>query len=115
MAAQGVRDAKADFLNTVASLPPLQSALLCELAADAALGSDVRRPDLFSAAMKTRLLARLDTEMGAAHGVSVESPAVQNALDKLREENFLWHSQRGSYSVEDEQFLAWLIEEDRSQ
>ncbi len=115
LAAQGVRDAKADFLNTVASLPPLQSALLRELAADAALGSDVRRPGLFSAAMKTRLLARLDTEMGAAHGVSVESPTVQNALDKLREENFLWRSQRGSYSVEDEQFLAWLVEEDRRQ
>ena len=113
LAAKGVRDSKTDFLNTVASLPPLQSALLRELAADSLLGPDVRRPGLFSAAMKARLLARLEAEMGAVHGVSVETPSVQNALDKLREENFLWRSQRGSYSVEDEQFLEWLAEEDR--
>jgi hypothetical protein len=113
LAAKGVRDSKTDFLNTVASLPPLQSALLRELAADSLLGPDVRRPGLFSAAMKARLLARLEVEMGTAHGVSVETPSVQNALDKLREENFLWRSQRGSYSVEDEQFLEWLAEEDR--
>ena len=50
--------------------------------------------------------------MGSAHGVSVETPAVQNALDKLREENFFWRSQRRSYAVEDEQFLEWLAEED---
>jgi hypothetical protein len=31
----------------------------------------------------------------------------------LREENYLWRSQRGSYAVEDEQFLEWLTEEDR--
>lgn len=111
LAAKGVRNSKTDFLNTVASLPPLQSALLRELAADSLSGPDVRRPGLFSAAMKARLLARLEVEMGAAHGVSVETPSVQNALDKLREENFLWRSQRGSYSVEDEQFLEWLAEE----
>ena len=97
----------------MASLPPLQSALLRELAADSLLGQEVRRPGLFSAAMKARLLARLEAEMGTAHGVSVESPSVQNALDKLREENFLWRSQRGSYAVEDEQFLEWLAEEER--
>lgn len=110
LAFMGVRDSKTDFLNTVASLPPLQSTLLRELAADALLGPDVRRPGLFSAAMKARLLARLEAEMGAAHGVSVETPSVQNALDKLREEHFLWRSQRGSYAVEDEQFLEWLAE-----
>jgi hypothetical protein len=113
LAAKGIRDSKTDFLNTVASLPPLQSALLRELAADSLLGQEVRRPGLFSAAMKARLLARLEAEMGTAHGVSVESPSVQNALDKLREENFLWRSQRGSYAVEDEQFLEWLAEEER--
>lgn len=113
LAAQGVLDSKTEFLNTVANLPPLQSALLRELAAAAVAGPDVRRVGLFSAAMKARLLARLEAEMGAAHGVSVETPSVQNALDKLREENFLWRSQRGSYSVEDEQFLEWLLEEDR--
>lgn len=110
-AAQGVRNTKADFLNTVASLPPLQSALLREIAADTVRGPEARRPGLFSAAMKARLLARLATEMGENHNISVESPAVQNALDKLREENFLWRSQRGSYAVEDEQFLEWLVED----
>ncbi|MBC7618859.1 MAG: ATP-binding protein [Candidatus Saccharibacteria bacterium] len=112
LASQGVRDSKTDFLNTVASLPPLQSTLLRELAADYVLGPDVRRLGLFSAAMKARLLVRLEAEMGAAHGVSVETPSVQNALDKLREQNFLWRSQRGSYSVEDEQFLEWLTQEE---
>lgn len=112
LASQGVRDSKTDFLNTVASLPPLQSTLLRELATDSVLGPDVRRLGLFSAAMKARLLVRLEAEMGAAHGVSVETPSVQNALDKLREKNFLWRSQRGSYSVEDEQFLEWLTQEE---
>ena len=63
--------------------------------------------------MKARLLARLEAEMGAAHGLSVETPSVQNALGKLREENFLWRSQRESYSLEDVQFLDWLAEEER--
>lgn len=113
LAAKGIQDSKTDFLNTVASLPPLQSALLRELAADSLMGPEVRRLGLFSAAMKARLLARLEAEMGAGHGVSVETPSVQNALDKLREENYLWRSQRGSYAVEDEQFLEWLTNEDR--
>jgi len=113
LTARGVHDSKTEFLNTVASFPPLQSALLRELAADSLLGSDVRRPGLFSAAMKARLLARLEIEMGLGHGVSVETPSVQNALDKLREENFLWRSQRGSYAVEDEQFLEWLAQDDK--
>jgi hypothetical protein len=111
LAAQGVRDSKADFLNTVANLPPLQSALLRELAADTWLGADQRRPGMFSAAMKARLLARLALEMGEEHGVSVETSSVQNALDKLREENFLWRSQRGAYAVEDDQFLEWLAQD----
>ena len=111
LAAKEVHDSKSKFLNTVASLPPLQSALLRELAADAVLGPDVHRPGLFSAAMKARLLARLAPELGLAHGVSVETPSVQNALDKLRKENFLWRSQRGSYALEDEQFLEWLAQE----
>jgi len=111
LAAKGVSDSKTDCLNTVASLPPLQSALLRELAADSLLGPDARRPSLFSTTMKARLLARLEAEMGAANGVSVETPSVQNALDKLCEQNFLWRSQRGSYAVEDEQFLEWLAQE----
>ena len=72
LAAKGVSDSKTDFLNTVASLPPLQSALLRELAADSLLGPDVRRPGLFFAAMKARLLARLEAEMGAAHGFQLK-------------------------------------------
>ena len=114
LAAQGVLDAKNDFLNTVISLPPLQAVLLRELAADSLSGPEVRRSGLFSAAMKARLLARLDADIGTAHGVSVETPSVQNALDKLREQNFLWRSQRGSYAVEDEQFLEWLVEDTMS-
>lgn len=43
LAAKGIQDTKNEFLNTVASLPPLQSALLRELAADSLPGPDVRR------------------------------------------------------------------------
>ncbi len=102
---KGFGIAKQSFSTPWPDLPPRQSALLRELAADALLGPDVRRPGLFSTAMKVRLLVRLVSDLSAGHGVSVETPSVQNALDKLREENFLWRSQRGSYSVEDEQFL----------
>lgn len=113
LAAKGVRDSKTDFLTTVASLPPLQSALLRELAAYSLQGPDGRRPGLFSAVMKARLLARLAVDIGPGHGVTVETPSIQNAVAKLREANFLWRSQRGTYSVDDEQFLEWLAQQDR--
>ncbi len=112
LAKRGAQSARADFVNTVANLPPLQAALLRELAAEATKGAEVRRTGLFSAAMKDRLQTRLTAHIGSNHGILTEAPSVQNALDKLREANYLWRSQRGGYAVEDEQFVQWLAEDD---
>jgi len=62
--------------------------------------------------MKKRLQERLEADMGKDHNVSVEPSSIQNAMDSLREDNFLWRSQRGSYGIEDEQFADWLAEDE---
>jgi hypothetical protein len=111
-AATGTLLAKTDFLNTVANLPPLQSALLRELSVDARRAPGSRRDGVFSAPMKKRLQERLQADMGKDHGVSVEPSSIQNAMDSLREDNFLWRSQRGNYAIEDEQFADWLAEDE---
>lgn len=100
--------AKTNFLNTVSSLPPLQSALLQEIALEESRGPDVRKTGVFTAAMRKRLNARLEKEVGPDHGIPTEPSNVQTAMDKLREQSFLWRSQRGHYTLEDEQFIEWL-------
>ena len=105
-------NAKADFLNAVVCLAPLQSTLLKELVLDAKLSSGVARPGVFSAQMKARLEARLMHEMGSDHGVAFEAPSVQNALEGLLEAHYLWKSQLGTYSIEDDQYLEWLTDDE---
>jgi hypothetical protein len=110
-AQDGLRSARADFLNTISSLPPLQAALLRELALDATISPGQTRVGVFSAAMRSRLQQRLKTEVGGGgEDIAVEAPSIQNAMDSLREKNFLWRSQRGAYWIEDEQFIEWLME-----
>lgn len=111
LALENIELSRNSFLNTLASMPPLQSALLKEIAVDSTSGLNGRRLGLFSARMKSNLQARLTLEMGEGHGVSAEPPSIQNALDKLRDDNFLWKSQRGSYSVEDDQYIEWIVED----
>ena len=100
---------KTDFFNSIAGLPPLQSALFKELAVDAV--SSGPKMGVFSAAMRSRLQLRLDAELGLGHGVSTESSGVQNTLDGLREAGLLWRSHRGGYFIEDEQNTEWLNEQ----
>jgi hypothetical protein len=103
------QNARSGFLNTVSSLPPLQAALLHEIAREETKPPDSRKVGLFTGKMKVRLNDRLLEEIGPESAISVETSAVQSALDRLREQNFLWRSQRGSYTMEDEQFIEWLI------
>ncbi len=105
----GISRAKDDFLHTLGNLPPLQAALLRELAENSTAGSGAGRVGVFSAAMLQKLKARIG---GASHGdgaVQVDASAVQNALDSLREKNLLWKSQRGAYWIEDEQVVGWMV------
>lgn len=115
LAIENIRQSKNSFLNAMSSMHPLQSALLKEIAVDSLSGPDGRRVGLFSAAMKSKLQARLVLEIGDGHGMSVEASAIQNALDKLRDDNFLWKSQRGNYSVEDDQYVDWIVEDMQEQ
>jgi hypothetical protein len=112
LARADIEAAKADFITSVANLPPLQGAILRELAIDSAKPNGGGRDGVFSAAMKERLQARLDSELGQGHEVTPSSPNVQSALESLRVENYLWKSQRGTYSMEDEQYGEWLAEVD---
>lgn len=105
-----IQGAKTDFLNSVANLPPLQGAILREIAADSKKPNGSARDGVFSTAMRARLQSRLDCELGDGHDISPSTPNVQSALESLRVENFLWKSQRGTYAMEDEQYTEWLAE-----
>ena len=105
-----IQGSKTDFLNSVANLPPLQGAILKELAIDSKKPIGSTRDGVFSAAMRARLQTRLDHELGDGHDISPSTPNVQSALEALRVESFLWKSQRGTYAMEDEQYTDWLVE-----
>lgn len=105
--------AKNDFFSSITGLSPLQAALFKELAKEAVIEGPRTGP--FTGTMKARLLARLDRDIGAGHGISVETSSVQNALDALRETGFLWRSHRGGYYIEDEQAIEWLNEQPQGQ
>ena len=100
--------AKDDFFHTLTSLPPLQAALLRELAVDAQQPPAAERVGVFSGAMVSRLKARIEAELQSDDSVQVDTSAIQNALDVLRDKNFLWRSQRGAYWLEDDQLVSWL-------
>ncbi len=104
------------FLTDFGQLPPLQQALLREIAADSLLDEGTRRDGLFSEVMKQRLRSRLEAEGQDASSLSKDdgsgASAIQNALDSLREKNFLWRARRGAYWPEDEQHVRWLIGQD---
>lgn len=104
------------FLTDFGQLPPLQQALLREIAVDSLMDESARRDSMFGEAMKARLVARLQAEGQDASSLVREdvsaTSAIQNALDSLREKNFLWRARRGAYWPEDEQHVRWLVGED---
>ena len=101
------------FETDFAQLPPLQQALMREIACDSLLAEGGRRDGLFTEAMKTRLLGRIEAAGQDATSLTKDDAAVasalQNALDSLREKNFLWKARRGTYWPEDEQHVRWLL------
>jgi hypothetical protein len=104
----GLTQAKEDFLNILANLPALQAAVLRELALSTQMAPGSERVAVFSAAMMRKLKERIVQDSQGETSVQVDGSAVQNALDSLREKNFLWKSQRGAYWIEDDQLIAWL-------
>ena len=44
----------------------------------------------------------------AALGEAVETPAVQTAIEALRQKNIIWRSARGAYSLEDRGMIEWF-------
>lgn len=106
------RQWRQSFADDYAQLPPLQQALLIEIAIDSVLPEGGRRDGLFSEAMKARLRSRVVDGQDAAtseNGIAAAS-AIQNGLDSLREKNFLWKARRGVYWPEDEQHVRWLLD-----
>lgn len=106
------RQWRQSFIDDYAQLPSLQQALLLEIAMDSVLPEGARRDGLFSEAMKVRLRSRMVIDPQDAPGSEggVAASAVQNALDGLREKNFLWKARRGAYWPEDEQHVRWLLD-----
>jgi hypothetical protein len=107
----GLSQAKEDFLHTLANLPALQAAVLRELAASSEMAPGSEKTGMFSAAMMRKLKERIALDSQGEASVQVDGSSVQNALDGLREKNFLWKSQRGAYWIEDDQLTAWLAED----
>lgn len=83
-----------DYENTWSGLSPLQRAVAERLAAEGAQAAP------FSA---TALKA-----YGEAIGETVEAPAVQTAIEALRQKNIVWRSARGQYALEDQGLAEWL-------
>lgn len=99
------------FFTNVAHLPALQSALLHELASDSRPTAP-EKVGVYSAKMIARLQDRLRNGSNSQQEINeVDSSAIQNALESLREKSFLWKAQRGAYWIEDEQFTEWLLEQ----
>lgn len=99
------------FFTNVAHLPALQSALLQELAADSR-PSAPEKVGVYSGKMIARLQERLRSNSNSQQEINeVDSSAIQNALESLREKSFLWKAQRGAYWIEDEQFTDWMLEQ----
>lgn len=111
-------NAKLEFMQTVAGLPPLQVALLEELAKitqQNTLNPNVNpHQGLFSQQMLEKIKANLMNKGLKDNSTNIETSAIQNGLDNLREKNFLWRSQRGAYWLEDEQLLLWLTQPNSS-
>ncbi|MDI1259421.1 hypothetical protein [Aquabacterium sp.] len=65
--------------------------------------------------MKARLKSRVEAQGQDSSSLFKEdassTSAIQNALDNLREKNFLWRARRGAYWPEDEQHVRWLLGE----
>lgn len=108
-ARQSAQDFRDRFFEAIDSLAPLQAAVLKEIAAESKRS---RKVGPFSADMQNRIRARIENDYGPDANVHVDSSATQNALDYLRQEQYLWKPQRGSYHVEDEQMIEWLTTED---
>lgn len=100
---------KNNFLGSVDSLPPLQAAILREIAKSA---KDGQRLSIYSVATQAKLKHRLDQQIGEGHNIQVDPSSIQNALESLREEQYLWKSDRGAYFIEDDQTSDWLNEDD---
>ncbi|MEI8397456.1 MAG: AAA family ATPase [Rhodospirillaceae bacterium] len=83
-----------DYQNVWTGLSPLQRAIAERLAAEGA------RAAPFSG---TALEAYAD-----AVGETVEAPAVQTAIEALRQRNIVWRSARGQYALDDQGMAEWL-------
>ncbi|WP_207456322.1 AAA family ATPase [Azospirillum sp. SYSU D00513] len=83
-----------DYENAWSSLTPLQQAVIERLSDEETQAAP------FSAAA----LAGYSKTIGEA----VEAPAVQTAIEALRQKNLVWRSARGQYALEDQGMSEWI-------
>ena len=83
-----------DYENAWSGLTPLQQAVVERLAVEGPQSAPFSAPALQAYA--------------DAVGEAVEPPAVQAAIEALRQKNILWRSARGQYALDDQGMAEWL-------
>ena len=103
MVAASLARAKANFLQQVNGLDPLDAAVLKLMARDGKNFVPYSKTTFFD--YKAFILA----ETGEIPA-EVNQSAVQQALERLRAEKFVWRAGRGAYLIEDTQHAVWIQE-----
>ncbi len=83
-----------DYENAWSGLTPLQQAVVERLAVEGPQSAPFSAPAL--------------QVYADVVGEAVEPPAVQAAIEALRQKNILWRSARGQYALEDQGMAEWL-------
>jgi len=103
MVASSLASAKANFLQQVNGLNPLDLAALKVMARDDKKFSPYSKTSF--ADYKAFIFAQTG-EMPEA----IPQSSVQQALERLRGEKFVWRAGRGAYLIEDTQHAVWMKE-----
>jgi len=103
MVAASLKRAKENFLQQVNGLNPLDAAVLKVMA------RDDKGFVPYSKASFTDYKAFVFTATGELPS-DVTQSAVQQALERLRAEKFVWRAGRGAYLIEDTQHSTWIKE-----
>lgn len=100
---QSLARAKGHFLQQVQALNPLDAAVFKLMARDGKAYSPYSKGSLLD------YRAHVLNDTGEVP-TDVNQSAVQQALERLRGDKFVWRAGRGSYLIEDPQHTVWMVE-----
>jgi len=100
---EALANAKANFMQQVNGLEPLDAAVLKVMAMDG------KKFVPYSKISNINYQAFVLASTGSPAGEVTQS-AIQLSLERLRNEKFVWKAGRGAYLIEDTQHTAWILE-----